>query len=152
MKALKLISSVALLAGLCACQSAPTQSKWTPEAVGKTTLPTIEAIDNAVPAQKNKIDDTVAFGAKPYRWWEPYAPRAETKEGEPYLVATQTMRIVLAPYIDVMGDYHKRSEVIAVMKPSEWWAEPPSAVSESKSKPHSDDDTPPPPPPPPPSN
>lgn len=141
------LSLLALNVCLMGCASSPTKTEWSGQDVGKTDMPTIEAIDSSIkPKQTMKSDGTVAFGAKPYRWWDPKTPRAETREGEVYLAATQTMRIVLAPYVDVMGDYHKRSEVIAVMKASEWWSEPPVPVADPKAS----EEAPPPPPPPPP--
>lgn len=128
MRKLLLLSGAALL--LSGCASSSTDSSWSCRAVGNTTCASISQIDNdEVPhkgADHPKNDrQTVIYGAQPAAWWDKSLPTASTREDEPRRENDQTMRIVVAPYVDAQGDYHDRTIVYAVMRRANWWVVPP---------------------------
>jgi conjugal transfer pilus assembly protein TraV len=115
---------------LSGCLSPGTTSKsWSCRARGNESCAAISTIDqNIEPETKAR---PAIFGARPAAWWEGHPPTAETRSDAPRREGDQTMRIVVAPYVDAHGDYHERSEVFAVMRKAQWWIAPPIAVTSS---------------------
>lgn len=129
----KFISLLAMSCALTACAStSSTENSWACRAVGNTTCASISQIDNdEVPHKgaKGKEDhSTVIFGAEPAAWWDRSLPTARTRQDDPRRESDQTMRVVLAPFIDAQGDYHDRMSVFAVMRKADWWVVPPETV------------------------
>lgn len=128
-----IISLLAVSCALTACASTrSTENSWSCRAVGNTTCASISQIDNdEVPNKgaKSKVDrSTVIFGAEPAAWWDRSLPTSRTREEDPRRESDQTMRIVMAPFIDAQGDYHDRMSVFAVMRKANWWVVPPEPV------------------------
>ncbi len=119
---------------LSACASNPsTQQSWACRAVGNTTCSTISQIDNEeVPTSTKRASrsdvQTEIFGAQPAAWWDKSLPTSTTREDAPRRESDQTMRIIVAPWVDQQGDYHDRTVVYAVMRKANWWVVPPEAV------------------------
>lgn len=130
----KYLTLLALPFALSACASNPsTQQSWACRAVGNTTCSTISQIDNdEVPASSKRAArsevQTEIFGAQPAAWWDKSLPTSTTREDAPRRESDQTMRIVVAPWVDQQGDYHDRTIVFAVMRKANWWVVPPEAV------------------------
>ena len=129
---IKQLALLSLALALTGCVTASTTSQsWSCRAIGNQTCASISEID-AAPAVRGQPPKAQAiFGARPANWWD--APRAMsvTREDAPRREFDQTMRIVVAPYVDAQGDYHDRSDVYAVMRKAQWWIAPPVAVSAS---------------------
>jgi conjugal transfer pilus assembly protein TraV len=58
------------------------------------------------------------------------------------------MRLVVAPWVDAIGDYHGRTEIFAVMRKGAWWVAPrpyrssrPASAAAPAASPVSADDT-----------
>ncbi|WP_040308402.1 TraV family lipoprotein [Asticcacaulis biprosthecium] len=114
----------------CASKSTTTQS-WSCRAVGNQTCASIHEIDNRSAGQDKQVPRTAIFGARLANWWDAPAPTSVTREDAPRREYDQTMRILLAPYVDAQGDYHDRAEVYAVMRKAQWWIAPPVPVTAS---------------------
>ena len=136
MKKIVTLSLLTLPFVLSACASNPaTQASWACRAVGNTTCASIAQIDNDdVPgkvatktSQHNQVQQAI-FGAQPAAWWDRSLPTSTTREDAPRRESDQTMRIVVAPFVDGQGDYHDRTVVYAVMRKANWWVIPPEAV------------------------
>ncbi len=133
-KKLLLLALSLVLAG---CASSPTQGNWSCRAVGSTCM-SIGQLDNNQAPMNQKVRDhaaddaaikTTIFGGTPAAWWGPAKPVAVTSEDAPRREADQTMRIMIAPFIDAQGDYHDRTTVYAVMRRADWWIVPPEPVT-----------------------
>ena len=115
---------------LAACATAsPTAQSWSCRPAGNQTCAPIHDIDAQASPSPSSGRHKLVFGARPADWWRAPAPGATTREDAPRREGDQTMRIVLAPYLDAAGDYHDRSTVFAVMRKGQWWIAPPVSTS-----------------------
>ncbi len=129
---IKPFALLTLSVALTGCVTSGTTSQsWSCRAIGNQTCASIGEIDSA-PVVKGQVPKAQAiFGARPANWWDAPKSLSVTREDAPRREFDQTMRIVVAPYVDAQGDYHDRSEVYAVMRRAQWWIAPPVAVTAS---------------------
>jgi conjugal transfer pilus assembly protein TraV len=120
------LSFLAIALALSGCATASTTHSWSCRATGPDVCASVATIDNRPAAAQPK--KTSIFGAQVASWWDQNRPTAQTGEDAPRRESDQTMRILIAPYVDGQGDYHDRAEVYAVMRKAQWWIAPPAAV------------------------
>ncbi len=106
-----------------------TTHSWSCRAAGNQTCASISQIDRGPAARDAMKTRPSIFGAAPANWWDQNRPISVTRQEGPRRETDQTMRILVAPYVDAQGDYHDRSEVYAVMRKAEWWIAPPVAAA-----------------------
>ena len=125
------------LLGICAaalsgCATHSTESSWSCRAVGNTACASISEIDGGAALtdkRPGKASSTTIMGGKPAAWWDRSMPTSTTREDGPRRESDQTMRIVVASYVDAQGDYHDRATVYAVMRKANWWVITPEPVA-----------------------
>ena len=116
---------------LTGCMSGgSTSHSWACRATGRDGCASIAEIDRPDTVPRPDGPGPI-FGARVAPWWEDGKPTSVTRAPAPRREGDQTMRIVLAPYIDGQGDYHDRSEVYAVMRRAQWWIAPPIEIAAS---------------------
>lgn len=108
-----------------------TTHSWSCRAVGNQTCASISQIDRAASDPSRPKPKASIFGAQPANWWDQNRPTSVTRQDGPRRETDQTMRVLVAPYVDAQGDYHDRSEVYAVMRKAEWWIAPPAVAPTS---------------------
>lgn len=108
-----------------------TTHSWSCRAAGNQTCASISQIDRTPAGSARPKPRASIFGGELANWWDQNRPTSVTREDGPRRESDQTMRILVAPYVDAQGDYHDRSEVFAVMRRAEWWIAPPVAVAAS---------------------
>lgn len=129
---IKQIVLLSLALGLTGCVTASTTSQsWSCRAIGNQTCASISEIDSRPAVQGQAPKAQTIFGARPANWWDAPKSLSVTREDAPRREFDQTMRIVVAPFVDAQGDYHDRSDVYAVMRKAQWWIAPPVAISAS---------------------
>jgi len=117
-----------LILGGC-LSSGTTEHSWSCRPAGHNGCASIAQIERETPSAETERRTGTIFGGRVAPWWEEGAPGSMTRADAPRRETDQTMRIVLAPYLDGQGDYHDRSEVFAVMRKAQWWIAPPVAIS-----------------------
>lgn len=129
---IKQLALLSLALALSGCVTAGTTSQsWSCRAIGNQTCASIEQIDSRPAVQGQAPKPQAIFGARPANWWDAPKALSVTREDAPRREFDQTMRIVVAPYVDAQGDYHDRSDVYAVMRKAQWWIAPPVAITAS---------------------
>ncbi len=129
---IKQLALLSLALTLTGCVSGGTTSQsWSCRAIGNQTCASIQEIDSRPAVQGQAPKAQAIFGARPANWWDAPKSLSMTREDAPRREFDQTMRIVVAPYVDAQGDYHDRSEVYAVMRKAQWWIAPPVAAAAS---------------------
>lgn len=125
------LAGAAALGG-CLGSGANTHGSWScriPKGLG--VCASIADIDKgATPSSPSAGQGESVLAGAPYRWWEA-KPRAVSDGAGPRREGDQVVRVVFAPWVDMVGDYHARSEVFAVVRKSGWWA-PERAPSEAR--------------------
>jgi conjugal transfer pilus assembly protein TraV len=122
------VSLLTIALALSGCATASTTHSWSCRATGPDVCASVATIDNRPAGTAARPKKTSIFGAQVASWWDQNRPTAQTREDAPRRESDQTMRILIAPYVDGQGDYHDRAEVYAVMRKAQWWIVPPSAV------------------------
>ena len=120
------ISFLAVALTLSGCASASTTHSWSCRATGTDVCASVATVDNRRPDTSVQPKKTGIFGAQVASWWDQNRPTSQTREDAPRRESDQTMRILIAPYVDNQGDYHDRAEVYAVMRKAQWWISPPT--------------------------
>ncbi len=129
---IKQVALFSLALALTGCVTSGTTSQsWSCRAIGNQTCASIEEIDSHPAVQGKASKGQAIFGARPANWWDAPNALSATREDAPRREFDQTMRIVVAPYVDAQGDYHDRSDVYAVMRKAQWWIAPPVPVTAS---------------------
>lgn len=127
-RALIIVATLSLTAlGACATN---TKGSWACKAEEGATCANIAAIDSLEgpalrgPSRKAKRA-SVIDSSGPVEWWNQEDARAGELVGGPRREGDQVMRVVIAAWIDAVGDYHAPSEVYGVMRKAGWWTSPP---------------------------
>lgn len=123
------ITFLAVALALTGCATASTTHSWSCRATGTDVCASVATIDNRPAGTSATPKNKGIFGARVASWWDQNRPTAQTREDAPRRESDQTMRILIAPYVDVAGDYHERAEVYAVMRKAQWWVAPPAPVA-----------------------
>lgn len=119
----------ALLAG---CASDNIEDAWAcridPRAGSCSTIDEIDrnlaggpAMPVSGPASGRGVQTAIVDGAAPARWWQAANMTGGAVMGAPQREGDQVMKVVVAPWIDAVGDYHARTEVHSVMRKGGWW-------------------------------
>ncbi|OYW82072.1 MAG: hypothetical protein B7Z26_04030 [Asticcacaulis sp. 32-58-5] len=122
---LTLVSALCLL-GLGAC--ANTKGSWACKAEPGSSCSNIATIDanETAPLGRGKHKaKTIVDGSGPATWWSQEDARASQLVSGPRRESDQVMRVVIAAWVDAVGDYHAPSEVYGVMRKGGWWTSPP---------------------------
>ncbi|OYW73483.1 MAG: hypothetical protein B7Z26_11985 [Asticcacaulis sp. 32-58-5] len=120
-----LVSALCLL-GLSAC--ANTKGSWACKAepgASCSNIATIDANDSVAPGRGKHKAMTVVDNSGPAAWWSQEDARASPLVTGPRREGDQVMRVVIAAWVDAVGDYHAPSEVYGVMRKGGWWTSPP---------------------------
>lgn len=111
-----------LLAG-CATN---TKGSWACKVEQGRSCASISEIDHDDGASftKRKKGGAVIDGAGVAKWWDRADGYAQPPIKGPRRETDQVMRLVVAPWVDAIGDYHGRTEIFSVMRKGAWWVAP----------------------------
>jgi|GEM_PF-1682423 conjugal transfer pilus assembly protein TraV len=136
-----------LLAG-CASN---TKGSWACKVDEGRACASIDQIDHdeGAPHGKRKKGAVTVDGAGVAKWWDRADGYAQPPIKGPRREGDQVMRLVVAPWVDAIGDYHGRTEIFAVMRKGAWWVAPapvpieppPASAAAPAASPVSADDT-----------
>jgi len=127
-RSLYIVATLSLL-GLGACAT-NTKGSWACKAEEGATCANIASIDSLegppLQGRGHKTKKTsVVDSSGPVQWWSQEDARAGELVGGPRREGDQVMRVVIAAWIDAVGDYHAPSEVYGIMRKGGWWTAPP---------------------------
>lgn len=127
----RLVALAALSLALAGCAT-NTQDRWSckaPHGSGGTCA-TIDENDRMIAGTAAADPAASAIeGAQVVRWWKTPPWSSLNGPGVPAREGDQVMRVVIAPFVDRVGDYYPRSEIYAVMRKGGWWG--PAATPQS---------------------
>jgi conjugal transfer pilus assembly protein TraV len=109
----------------------PTSQSWSCRAIGNQSCVNISDIDAQPSIDAHSEANPTLYGAQLANSWDRSKALSVTNDKAPQRERDQTMHIVFAPYIDVQGDYHERSEIYAVMRKAQWWIIPPKPITQA---------------------
>jgi len=135
-------SMAALSLALTACAGSPTEKRWScaPTKGAFRSCASIAEIDSRSDPQAAQspggVSLTTLTGAAPARGAK--ALLGVSGEAAPHREGDTVLRIMVAPWIDAVGDYHARSDIFAVVRRGGWTVPvplppppPPPAAAES---------------------
>lgn len=131
------IAALASVAALAACATdKPTKGSWSCGIPGTGSCSTIDEIDRgvaggtALPARSTS--GPIIDGAQPARWWTVANHTAAPSAAGPLRETDQVMRVVIAPWVDAVGDYHGKGEVFSIMRRGAWWLTAPGQAQPNR--------------------